>query len=182
MPGNHYFHFVWNGTAVIVYDNGVLVSTNPRSITMPTGTGFRAAGYTGGAYSLNTGGKIDEFRLYNRALTPAEIAATWNAELPILTAIHSNTNQVPSSYNLAQNYPNPFNPSTKISFSIPKAGNVKLAVFDILGKQVTELVNGFKQAGTYDINFNASNIASGVYFYKIESGSFTEVKKMLLVK
>jgi hypothetical protein len=182
MPGSHVFHFVYDGTNVIIYMDGVLVSTNPRAINMPTGTGFRVAGYTGGAYSLNTGGKMDEFRLYHRALTANEIIGTWNKELPVLTGIRQITGTIPTKYNLAQNYPNPFNPNTKISFSIPKAGNVKLSVFDVLGREVKILVNEHKNAGTYDINFDASNLASGVYLYRIEAGDFKDVKKMALVK
>ncbi|MGA2669585.1 MAG: T9SS type A sorting domain-containing protein [Ignavibacteria bacterium] len=183
MPGSHVFHFVYDGSAnVLIYMDGAFVSTNPRVISMPTGTGFRVAGYTGGAYSLNTGGLMDEFRLYSRALTAAEIQGTWNKELPVMTGIHQITSNIPNGYNLAQNYPNPFNPTTKISFSIPKAGNVKLRVFDMLGREVKILVNEFKNAGTYDVNFNALNLASGVYLYRIEAGDFKDVKKMTLVK
>jgi hypothetical protein len=183
MPGPHVFHFVYDGSAnVIIYMDGALVSTNPRVISMPTGTGFRVAGYTGGAYSLNTGGLMDEFRLYSRALTAAEIQGTWNKELPVMTGVHQISGTIPNGYNLAQNYPNPFNPTTKISFSIPKAGNVKLSVFDMLGREVKILVNEFKNAGNYEVNFNALNLASGVYLYRIESGDFKDVKKMTLLK
>ena len=85
-------------------------------------------------------------------------------------------------FDLSQNYPNPFNPSTIIKYSIPSDGNVKLTVFNVLGQKVTTLVNGYIKAGTYSINFNASNLNSGLYFYKLESGNFTSVKKMLLLK
>jgi hypothetical protein len=83
---------------------------------------------------------------------------------------------------LEQNYPNPFNPTTSISYSIPKAGNVRLTVFDVLGRDVAVLVNEFKTAGSYTIGFNASELSSGVYFYRIEAGDFKDVKKMTLVK
>ena len=95
------------------------------------------------------------------------------------TGISSN---LPAVYSLSQNYPNPFNPSTKISFALPKAGNVKLVVYDILGREVATLVNEFETAGNHTVDFNASNLASGVYLYKIEAGTFTDTKKMLLVK
>lgn len=85
-------------------------------------------------------------------------------------------------YKLNQNYPNPFNPVTSISYEIPKEGLVKINVYDITGKEVATLLNEFKNAGSYSITFNGSNLASGVYFYKIETGNFTEVKRMLLVK
>jgi hypothetical protein len=88
----------------------------------------------------------------------------------------------PDSYNLAQNYPNPFNPITTIKYSIPESGNVSLKVYDMLGKQVASLVNEEKSRGVYSVIFDASNLSSGVYFYKLQSGSFTETKKMLLLK
>ena len=93
-----------------------------------------------------------------------------------------NRNGIPSEFSLSQNYPNPFNPVTKISFGIPQTGNTKLTVFDISGKQVAELVNNVLEAGTYNIDFDASHLASGTYFYRIETAGFTEVKKMILIK
>jgi hypothetical protein len=183
MPGSYTFHIVYNGTSVTIYRNGTLLTSENTTFSMPTGTGFRVAGYTGGAYSLNTGGKLDEFRLYNRALTAAEIAATWNQDLACgLVGIKQVNNQIPSSYSLSQNYPNPFNPTTTIKFEIPKAGDVEMKVYDALGKEVGTIVNEFKQAGSYSVTFNGDKIASGVYFYKLTVGDFTATKKMLLVK
>jgi subtilisin-like proprotein convertase family protein len=92
------------------------------------------------------------------------------------------SNTVPQKYELEQNYPNPFNPVTNIKFSIPESGLVKIKVFDILGKEVAVLVNEFKQAGTYKVDFNGTRLSSGAYFYRLETGSFTDTKKMLLVK
>ncbi|MFA7421361.1 MAG: T9SS type A sorting domain-containing protein [Melioribacteraceae bacterium] len=89
---------------------------------------------------------------------------------------------IPSTYSLQQNYPNPFNPTTTIKFSIPKAGNVKLTVYDILGKEVSTLVNNFLNAGEYNFQFNASNLASGIYLYRLESTNFVKTNKMLLMK
>ncbi len=91
----------------------------------------------------------------------------------------------PIEFNLAQNYPNPFNPSTTISFRIPEADFITLKVFNALGEEVATLVNGFKQAGAYNIHFNASNIPSGIYFYSIKAGNnaqFSATKKMMLIK
>jgi hypothetical protein len=92
------------------------------------------------------------------------------------------TIEVPNFYALGQNYPNPFNPTTKIQYAIPRAGDVQLVVYDILGRQVATLINGFKTAGIYTVDFDASLLSSGIYFYRIKSGSFTDTKKMLLVK
>jgi hypothetical protein len=88
----------------------------------------------------------------------------------------------PTKFELSQNYPNPFNPSTTISFSLPQSGNVKLTVYNLLGEQVAELVNGFKEAGIYTLNYNAENLNSGLYIYKIEANGFIQSRKMLLLK
>lgn len=93
-----------------------------------------------------------------------------------------NQNQTPKEYALNQNYPNPFNPTTTISYSIPKNGFVKLIVYDMLGKEIATLVNEVKMAGNYMLDFNASNLSSGIYFYKITSGEFSSIKKMMLIK
>ena len=88
----------------------------------------------------------------------------------------------PLTYSLEQNYPNPFNPSTKIKWQSPISSWQTLKIYDVLGNEVATLVNEFRSAGNYEINFNASNIPSGVYFYRLQSGSFTETKKMLMIK
>lgn len=90
--------------------------------------------------------------------------------------------EIPNNYRLSQNYPNPFNPITNIKFSIPVTGLVKLVVYDILGREVNTLLNEVKPAGNYLVDFDASHLSSGVYFYTIQSGNFTDTKKMLLVK
>jgi hypothetical protein len=90
--------------------------------------------------------------------------------------------EIPLSYSLSQNYPNPFNPSTSISFEIPQSGFVKLVVYNILGKEVATLLNEEKIAGVYEVQFNVQNLASGIYFYTINTGSFSSTKKMVLMK
>jgi hypothetical protein len=98
------------------------------------------------------------------------------------TTMGVNNNEIPVSYSLMQNYPNPFNPSTTIKFSIPQRGFAKLVIFDINGRIIATPVNNDLNAGSYDIFFDASNLSSGIYFYKLESGSFVETKKMVLIK
>jgi hypothetical protein len=88
----------------------------------------------------------------------------------------------PSVYSLEQNYPNPFNPSTNINFNIAEAGMVKLSVYNLLGQEVVLLVNEFKEAGMHSIVLDASSLTSGVYFYKLESGQFSQTRKMILNK
>ncbi|MBT8378905.1 MAG: T9SS type A sorting domain-containing protein [Ignavibacteria bacterium] len=98
----------------------------------------------------------------------------------------SNDGQV-YTFSLDQNFPNPFNPTTKINYTIPSAGTssmklVLLKVYDVLGNEIAVLVNKEQVAGNYEVEFDATNLSSGTYFYKLVSGSFVETKKMLLIK
>lgn len=98
------------------------------------------------------------------------------------TSLDLQVSSQPIEYELAQNYPNPFNPVTTINYSIPQRSNVVLKVYDILGNEVVTLVNQEKEQGFYTIDFNANNLASGLYLYRIQAGSFIETKKMILLK
>ena len=96
--------------------------------------------------------------------------------------IHTINTNIPEQFILYQNYPNPFNPVTKINFSVPVAAFVKLAVYDILGREITVLLNEVMQPGNYDVNWNADEYSSGIYFYKLGSFGFAETKKMVLIR
>ncbi len=85
-------------------------------------------------------------------------------------------------FQLDQNYPNPFNPSTVINYSLPHSGNVKLTVYDILGSKVATIVNEYKPSGSYSVRFNGSNLASGIYLYRLEAGNYSASKKFILMK
>jgi len=98
------------------------------------------------------------------------------------TAQNNSTKKVSDKYELSQNYPNPFNPTTKISFSLPKGEFATVKVFDMSGKEVAELVNGELNAGTHSYQFDGSKLSSGIYFYRINTASFTDTKRMILVK
>ncbi len=100
---------------------------------------------------------------------------------PVVSGISSN-NEVADKFTLDQNFPNPFNPSTKISFSIPKAGFVSMKIYDIAGKEVAVVANEFMNAGKYTADFNASSLTSGTYFYRLEANGLSETRKMILVK
>jgi photosystem II stability/assembly factor-like uncharacterized protein len=88
----------------------------------------------------------------------------------------------PNSYDLSQNYPNPFNPTTKIKYSVPVEGFVNIAVFNILGEKVANLVNSIQKAGNYELSFDATNLSSGMYIYRMESGNYVSIKKMMILK
>jgi hypothetical protein len=89
---------------------------------------------------------------------------------------------LPKEYSLSQNYPNPFNPVTKINFNVPKQGFVTLKVYDVLGREVSTLVNEVQEPGSYSVDFNGASLTSGVYFYRLESNGYTDIKKMSLIK
>ncbi len=101
---------------------------------------------------------------------------------PNVTAVISNFNSLPSSFRLFQNYPNPFNPTTTINYSVPKSSFVTLKVYDILGREIKTLVDDEKPSGNYKVEFNGSNLSSGIYFYRMQAGSFVETKKLILLK
>jgi hypothetical protein len=107
----------------------------------------------------------------------------WRYPLSQLTGVDKNNGlNPPSGFVLEQNFPNPFNPATTIEYTVPKAGMVKIKVYNVLGTEVTTLVNEEKSPGNYKVVFNAGKFASGVYFYRMHAGSFTETKKLLLLK
>ncbi len=91
-------------------------------------------------------------------------------------------NGTPKTYELKQNYPNPFNPTTNIRFDIPKKSNIRLVVYNSIGQEILVLDEGMKEAGTYEYKFDASNLPSGIYFYRLFAGDFVDTKKMILVK
>ena len=96
--------------------------------------------------------------------------------------ININPGIVPENYSLMQNFPNPFNPVTNIQFQVASSKFIKLVVYDLFGREVKTLVNEYKQAGTYQVNFNAEGLSSGIYFYKMTAGDFSETKKLVLIK
>lgn len=100
----------------------------------------------------------------------------------VITGFKVESNNLPQAYKLYQNYPNPFNPTTTIEYSIPADRYVSLKIFNAMGEEVESLINEFKSAGEYEIDFNAGNLTTGIYFYKIQVGDFEQTKKMILLK
>jgi photosystem II stability/assembly factor-like uncharacterized protein len=117
----------------------------------------------------------------NLAWTVGNLGLLLEYDNPLVSVTQTGIN-VPDKFILTQNYPNPFNPSTVINYQLPVSGFVTLRVYDMMGREVYELVNADQQAGSYSVSFNAAKLSSGVYYYKIQAGEFIETKKMLLVK
>jgi hypothetical protein len=122
--------------------------------------------------------------------TGNDSAVTWSMSSPILElarwsvviGIQGISTEIPQVYRLYQNYPNPFNPATTINFDIIKAGNVKIVLYDVLGREVKTIVDEYTEPGKFKVVFSADNLASGLYFYKITANEFTDIKKMLIIK
>lgn len=134
-----------------------------------------ATGFNGIAFALDTGNTTTGLILTN-------VQVTMGKPL-VITGINDKPNSLlPTVYSLSQNYPNPFNPTTTIKFALPKSGNVTLAIYDVLGREVKRLINGEMVAGYHEVVLNANNLASGVYFYRLEAGSYVNVKKLMLLK
>lgn len=168
---------------VLIYYPGV--STSIYYAAMDVGVFFTSnygESWTELAYGLpNTVAMhLDYHAATNRLRIGTHGRSVWETSNPV--GIINYNNELPSEYSLEQNYPNPFNPVTKIKYSITAAGNVRLGVYDMLGREVDEIVNINQTAGTYTVQFDASSLASGVYFYTLKAGSFVSTKKMIVIK
>lgn len=141
-----------------------------------TAAGLPAGSYTLNAYRIGYNPQSQNVVITNNSLTNIN----FNFGNPI--GIQTIGTEIPSSYILNQNYPNPFNPVTQITYGLPKSGSVKVAIYDILGKEVAVIINGHQDAGKYRFDFNASGLSSGIYFYQLEAGNFTDTKKMVVTK
>jgi len=100
----------------------------------------------------------------------------------LIVSVNPVTNRVPTEFLLHQNYPNPFNPSTTIKFELPKSSEVRLSAYDMLGREVSVLVDERRDAGVHEVKFDGSRLASGVYFYRLQAGDYVASKKMLVLK
>jgi choice-of-anchor B domain-containing protein len=172
---------VYGYTAVVAhYTAGVRVVniTNPASPqeiawydTYPANNDFTYNGCWG----------VYQFRASGKIVASDRQTGLYVLKVGTITGIQGNE-QVPSAFELEQNYPNPFNPSTTIKFSLPKGQHVNLTVYDMLGRQSALLIDEYQTAGEHSVNFDAANLASGIYLYKLTADEFTETKKMTLLK
>jgi hypothetical protein len=170
--------------------HSLLVDNNtPTTLYIGTETGVyqsinRGANWTSASTGMPTFVPVDEL-VYQKgsnyifAFTHGRSAFMTTLPTPVLSEAGGNN---PVSFELSQNYPNPFNPSTLIKYSIPSAGNVKVSVYNIKGELVKTLVNQYQETGNYSIKFDGNGLPSGIYLYKVESGNFNQVKKMVLLK
>ena len=167
----------YDGNSVKMFVNGILVDSTERIGTIAINPNPLLIGKSGfGEYFP---GVIDDMIIYNVGLSNSQVADLYQGNL---VSVSNTTNESPKKFKLNQNYPNPFNPITTIQYSIPQRSVVSLKVYDILGNEVATLVNEAKNVGIYTVSFNASQLASGIYFYKLQAGSFVETKKMILLK
>jgi len=152
----------------------------------PQSNEFAGIAYTGLFTPDTQPGKIIYLAVPFETIYPAEMQLSVMERIldyfDLGTDIEDEIVELPVNFELKQNYPNPFNPSTKIKYNIPSQGYVVIKVFDSLGRIVAELVNEEKSPGNYSVEFNASNLASGVYFYNLISGQFSDTKKMMLIR
>ena len=163
------------------YDSASNVTFGVNSrIVNSGGTNYYFRGWTGtgaGSYTRSDSTGLDSI-----VTIPMPNALLETARWTTTVGINQIGSEIPVSYSLHQNYPNPFNPSTNIKFDIPEAGDVRITVYDALGKEVSVLFNQRLQPGSYETEFDASGFGSGVYFFRIEAGRFSETKRMLLIK
>jgi polyhydroxybutyrate depolymerase len=125
---------------------------------------------------------IPALGLTNRDINGSQEIWNFVKNFDIVVGVSEKHQTIPNNFSLSQNYPNPFNPSTTIKYQIPELSFVILKVYDVLGNEIATLVNEEKTAGTFEITWYAENLSSGVYFYRLQAGSFVETKKMILMK
>ena len=122
---------------------------------------------------------MDDLRIYKGALSASQIAALADS---VITSINDSGRRLPTNITLYQNYPNPFNPTTNIRYQLATNNNVSLKIYDITGKEIITLINQHQTAGYHSVVFDASGLASGIYFYQLKAGSFIQQKKLLLLR
>jgi len=171
---------VYTDARMEIYINGL-----PESSTiwngdiLQTSIDFMIGQVLPGNSNYNFRGVIDDVYIFNYSLSSSEIEDIYNQSTPI----DSQTDlDIPNSYLLSQNYPNPFNPSTIINYDLPIKNDVQLSIFNLLGQKVVTLVSERQEAGYHAVKWDAGWMASGIYYYKIEAGSFIDIKRMLLLK
>ncbi|MBX3006801.1 MAG: T9SS type A sorting domain-containing protein [Melioribacteraceae bacterium] len=175
--------FLGTGSSILFFSQKVNDQTVDIGLSKTSGLGINGAGIIASAQFNSDLDQAITFSLVDVvAIDQNGNSIQLDVQQTEITVDVPNLNSLPVEYTLYQNFPNPFNPTTLISYSIPVAGNVSLKVYDLLGNEVSDLVNEYKNAGNYEIRFNGSQLSSGVYFYKLCSGNFSNTKKFILMK
>jgi len=183
-----------NGTSWTVVNNG-LTNTDVQSLAV-SGENIFAATYLGGVFRTTNNGTF--WIAVNSGLTNTDVrtlaisgthlyastykSGVWRRPLSELISVQSLSNEVPEEFSLEQNYPNPFNPVTKINYELRVTNYARLVAYDVMGKEVATLVNEKQSPGAYQVDFDGSSLPSGVYFYRLTAGDFTDTKRMILIR
>jgi hypothetical protein len=162
-----------------VYFNGVECDNNNFTGSFFKDIPLKLIAVPDSGYSFNGWNGV-----VNLTSDTTEIILTSDSQLAALFEVTTGVQEsnIIHTFKLDQNYPNPFNPTTTIKYEIPAAGNITLKIYDLLGREVATLVNGFTSAGNHEINFDGSMLSSGMYFYELRAGDFVSTKKMLMIK
>ena len=164
--------------AVTVYNGNVFAATS-SNVFMSTNNGANWINKTQNFVNTNL---LYSLPILNNYIFACAMGFLWRRSYSdIISEIGTTTTGI-KDYHLAQNYPNPWNPTTSIKYSIPKSGLVTLKVYNILGKEVTKLVNDNQSPGTYTVDFQGAELPSGIYFYRLQAGNYSETKQMILIK
>lgn len=189
------FHSTNNGISWI--EVSTVITHDPINCLAVCGTSLFAGTWDGSVFffthngtywtAVNTGlltQRVWALAVFGTNLFAGTNKGVWQRPLSemIPTTVEQPSSPLPETFSLSQNYPNPFNPSTTISFSLPTKSFVSLKIFDVLGKQVSDVVSEELFPGNYSRQWNASDMPSGMYFYRLQAGSFTETKKLLLLR
>ena len=166
----------WHWQKIVVDSNSVSVTAWADGEAMPD-----TASYSFEAFAVVEMPVLFLVGVTDDDSSSVQVDGVWYNETPAGLGI-SDEAPIATRFELGQNYPNPFNPTTHIRFNIPETANAKLTVFNVMGEEVATLVNGVMQSGGHTVSWNAANMPTGVYFYQLQSGNFSQTKKLLLVK
>ena len=181
-----------NRSAIINYLDGISRYSKTRGLISRTDSKFNVLN-SANSINVNNMTKKEKIELISNIVISSLVKNNALCNMPLKRPINRVSSRfhkqsikqesiIPKKYELSQNYPNPFNPSTTIKFAIPKNGVVQIKLYDITGREVKSLVNEIKTAGYYSVTFNASDLSSGVYFYRIQANDFVQTKRMVLIK
>lgn len=168
-----------NINCIVVVNDQLLAGTDDNGVYLSFDGGVTWTSFSSGIPG-NT--RVWSLAVSSDGIFAGTDKAVWRRPLSEMITDVKNKSELPKNFSLEQNYPNPFNPRTKIGYSIRTRSYVVIKVYDLLGREIVTLVNEEKPSGNYEVNFNASNLPSGVYFYRLQAGSFVEIKKITLLK